>query len=89
MTNACNCRCACELQALNGGAHPPASSCVKNMCACDVCRLCSTHKEPLGHTISRGYQMPAGLGTEVPFGRPLHVKVGLQTGLALGAAAAN
>ncbi|WIA10245.1 hypothetical protein OEZ85_010445 [Tetradesmus obliquus] len=34
----------------------------------------STHKEPLGCTISRGYQMPAGLGTEVPFGRPLHVK---------------
>ncbi|KAF6255181.1 hypothetical protein COO60DRAFT_241792 [Scenedesmus sp. NREL 46B-D3] len=34
----------------------------------------STHKEPLGGTISRGYHMPAGLGTEVPFGRPLHVK---------------
>jgi hypothetical protein len=30
--------------------------------------VCSTRQEPLGHTVSRGYKLPAGLGTEVPFG---------------------
>eukprot|EP00879_Flechtneria_rotunda_P021440 GHRR01022597.1.p1 GENE.GHRR01022597.1~~GHRR01022597.1.p1 ORF type:complete len:249 (+),score=55.78 GHRR01022597.1:312-1058(+) len=36
----------------------------------------STKREPLGHTYSRGHQIPAGLGTQVAFGKPLHTQVG-------------
>eukprot|EP00775_Hariotina_reticulata_P010987 gene10987-11142_t len=32
----------------------------------------SNRQEPLGHTVSRGYKLPAGLGTSVPFGCSLH-----------------
>lgn len=42
-----------------------------------ACMPCSTKKEPLGHTFNRGYNIPAGLGTEVPFGKPLHVRVSM------------
>eukprot|EP00879_Flechtneria_rotunda_P013223 GHRR01013808.1.p1 GENE.GHRR01013808.1~~GHRR01013808.1.p1 ORF type:complete len:233 (+),score=43.48 GHRR01013808.1:312-1010(+) len=34
----------------------------------------STKREPLGHTYSRGHQIPAGLGTQVAFGKPLHTQ---------------
>jgi hypothetical protein len=36
----------------------------------------SVRKEPLGHSPSRGYTLkPEGLGTTIPAGRPLHVRV--------------
>jgi hypothetical protein len=50
---------------------PTHTACLTVFPAC----MHSVRKEPLGHSPSWGYSMPAGMGTTIPCGRPLHVRV--------------
>lgn len=49
----------------------PAHRVLRHACGC-CCN--STRQEPLGRTVSRGYSIPAGLGSDVAYGKPMHVR---------------